>query len=241
MNRFLNTKTKPSAEAAKPLVGMTSSHISDLLILSSLASCVLLLFRVFLTGNFFYFFLPWNLFLAWIPYLVSFCFLKMRIAGINRVKVLFLFILWLLFLPNSPYLLTDLVHLAPREGVPVWFDALIIVLFAWTGLLLGLISMLNVDRYLRDNFSRTLSRAISLFILVSCSFGVYVGRILRWNSWDMVVRPLALLKSISAQILHPFHHPQTWGMTLSFSLFLGLTYSTIRVFANPKGNGSEIW
>jgi len=212
----------------------------EMLLLATGAAMLMLGIRVILTGNFYYFFLAWNLFLAWIPYLLSGIFRSLKKFEHNRWLATFVFGGWLLFLPNSPYLLTDLVHLSPRTGVPLWYDALLIVLFAWTGLLLGLISMIRVHRYIQASFSEWLSRLLLLVILLSCSFGIYVGRVLRWNSWDLVVRPLALMKSLSAQFLHPFHHLQSCGMTLSFSLFLGLSYYSVRVFTQQRENGSEI-
>jgi uncharacterized membrane protein len=213
--------------------------ITKLLAVSSFAACLMLLSRVLLTGSFYYFFLPWNLLLAWLPYMFSLNFMKFGKFRLSWMKVTGLFLAWLIFLPNSPYLLTDLVHLAPRSGIPLWFDALLIVLFAWTGLILGLISIAHVHRYIRLNFPDWLSRCLLLVIIMLCSFGIYVGRILRWNSWDLIVQPLALSKSIAAQFLHPFQHQQTYGMTLSFSLFLGLSYYTLLIFGNLTDHGTK--
>jgi uncharacterized membrane protein len=223
----------------KPGKSIYPFNLTKLLVISSIVSCLMLLGRLFLTGNFYYFFLPWNLLLAWIPYVFSLSFLRFEKFEKVWMKVSGIFVGWLLFLPNSPYLLTDLVHLAPRSGIPLWFDALLIILFAWTGLLLGLSSIAHVHLYLKQNFPRWLSSSLLGCILLLCSFGIYVGRVLRWNSWDLIVRPLALSKSIAAQFLHPLHHVQSFGMTLSFSVFLGLSYYTLLVFANSTGYGAE--
>jgi uncharacterized membrane protein len=202
-----------------------------LLVISSLTAFAMLGYRVFATGTFYYFFLLWNLFLAWLPYLISILFKKRHSFLENRWKTIALFASWLVLLPNCPYLLTDLVHLRVREFIPLWFDALLIVVFAWTGLLLGLKSISNVHGYLRSMFPVFISRIMLGFIILSCSFGVYVGRILRWNSWDFIIRPVPLAKSILAQFLHPFHHQQSFGMTLAFSLFLTVSYYTLLVFS----------
>jgi uncharacterized membrane protein len=207
---------------------------ASLLVLSSLASGLMLFYRLYATGSFYYFFLLWNLILAWLPYLISFAFVDLPVFRSGRVKAFVLFASWLLFLPNSPYLLTDLVHLTARQGIPLWFDALLIVMFAWTGLLLGLKSIARVHHYLKLSFSVLISRSLLAFVILSCSFGIYVGRILRWNSWDLVIQPVPLSKSILAQFLHPFHHQQTFGMTLAFSLFLTISYYTLLVFSGSR-------
>jgi uncharacterized membrane protein len=206
---------------------------SRLLILSSIAACILLSYRIAITGSYYYLFLPWNLFLAWIPYVISVGFKKIGPLRMNKLKAVLFFSSWLLFLPNSPYILTDLVHLATRPGIPLWYDALMILLFAWTGLLLGLISMANAHRSFRRNFPERIAGSLMVFIILICSFGIYVGRVLRWNSWDLIAQPIALMKDISAQFIHPFHHLQTFGMTFSFSLFLALCYTTLQAFSNP--------
>ncbi|MFI5148680.1 MAG: DUF1361 domain-containing protein [Bacteroidia bacterium] len=204
-----------------------------LLFLSTLSASLLLTYRVCVTGSFYYLFLLWNLFLAWLPYLISTAFAELPFLH-NRFKALLLFLCWLLFLPNSPYILTDLVHLTARQGIPIWFDALLIVMFAWTGLLLGLKSIAIVHAYLRSSFSLFISRSMLAFVILSCSFGIYVGRVLRWNSWDLIVQPVPLVKSILSQFRHPFHHQQTFGMTFAFSLFLSVSYYTLLVFSDSK-------
>ena len=222
-------KMIPISDQQQP--GAVSARSGLVLALSSLAACLMLLARAVYTRNFFYFFLPWNLFLAWIPYLISASFSIQAVFRNGRLKALVLFSLWLLFLPNSPYILTDFVHLSPRPGVPLWFDLLLIALFAWTGLMLGLASMARMHSWLKANFEKGLVLVLMGLILLSCSFGIYLGRVLRWNSWDLLVRPEALGKSIAAQFLHPFHHPQTFGMTLSFSVFLAFSYCSLQVFS----------
>jgi uncharacterized membrane protein len=229
----MQTGRNPNADRIVDTQNRFEKRISSLLLLSSFAACSLLVYRLAATGSFYYFFLPWNLFLAWIPYLISIGFRRLSPLKANKLKIITIFCTWIIFLPNSPYLLTDLVHLAARPGIPLWYDALLVILFAWTGLLLGLISMANAHHYIRNNFQEWIARLVMLFIITLCSFGIYVGRVLRWNSWDLIVQPLALMKDIAAQFLHPFHHQQTFGMTFSFSVFLALCYYTLQAFSTP--------
>jgi uncharacterized membrane protein len=145
---------------------------------------------------------------------------------------------WLVFLPNAPYIFTDLVHLSHRTGISVWFDLVLTLLFAWPGLLLGLISIARVHVYLEANFTQKMSNAIVAFIILACSFGIFLGRTLRWNTWDIVMQPMALLKDIGSLLVHPFRNLATLGVTLSFSVFLGVSYCTVwivtKAFKNEK-------
>ncbi len=233
------TDIEPSGPFPLKRTGSFERQKSGLLLVSSVVACSLLVYRLAVTGSFYYFFLPWNLFLAWIPYVVSLQFKRLKSGPGRFLKTGTVFAFWLLFLPNSPYLITDLVHLGLRPGIPLWYDAMLVALFAWTGLLLGLISMANAHRWFRDNFPEWKARLLMLFVIVMSSFGIYVGRVLRWNSWDLLVRPLALTKDIAAQFIHPFHHQQTFGMTFSFSLFLALCYYTLQTFSNPLKDESK--
>jgi uncharacterized membrane protein len=229
----MNIQERPTDKT----VSLTKSIQEDaarLLFISSLAACAMLFYRIYATGNFFYAFLVWNLFLGWIPYFLSLGFEKIGAFASHKLKACLLFGAWLAFLPNSPYILTDLIHLCPRPGIPMWFDMLLILIFAWTGLMLGLISIAHVQNYTEKNFSSRLSKAMLAFILVSCSFGVYVGRYLRWNSWDIVLRPFALMHNLALQFRHPFRHPQTFGMTFAFSVFLAISYYTLHIVSRKR-------
>jgi uncharacterized membrane protein len=102
--------------------------------LASSTAVALVVTRFVATQQFAYFNLVWNLFLAWLP--LAFAFLAGRDSN-SRLRLFLCAGLWLLFLPNSPYLVTDLVHLRPRPPVPLWFDILLVQSFVLTGLLLG--------------------------------------------------------------------------------------------------------
>jgi uncharacterized membrane protein len=197
-------------------------RLSILLAILSAYAVAVLGFRMAWTGKITYIFLLWNLFLAWVPYGLS---LLLASRKPRRALVLLPILgTWLLFLPNAPYILTDLVHLKARQGVPFWFDLMLILGFAFTGLLLGWISLLNVQQqlrhWLRPAYTWILVAATSLL----CGFGIYLGRVLRYNSWDILSDPFGLLKDVAAPILHPRAHISTIGTTLAFAGFLFLGY-----------------
>ncbi|MEQ8702515.1 MAG: DUF1361 domain-containing protein [Phaeodactylibacter sp.] len=135
-------------------------------------------------------FLGWNLFLALVPYALS---LLLPMAQHRLLGAAVLFI-WLLFLPNAPYLITDLIHLRPRPPVPIWADILVFFFFAWTGLLLGLASLLNVQRYLLRWHTIKQTHFWIIGFAVLSSFGLYLGRVDRWNSWEAFLEPMHLLR-----------------------------------------------
>jgi uncharacterized membrane protein len=188
-------------------------------VLSAYAIAVLA-FRMAWTGKII--FLLWNLFLAWIPYGLS------LLVAHRKPSPAWLLLpvlgTWLLFLPNAPYILTDLVHLKARQGVPFWYDLMLILSFAFSGLLLGWISLLNiqqqVQRWIRPAYTWVLVALTSL----ACGFGIYLGRVLRYNSWDILSDPYALLQDVAAPLLHPRAHVATIGTTLAFAGFLFLGY-----------------
>ena len=172
-------------------------------------------------------FLVWNIFLALIPYGMSTLLFLYHEQIKNRWLLLFPLALWLSFFPNAPYILADLFLLHPRQGVPFWYDLALILFFAWNGLMLGYASLIDIQCVLSKRFNPWLGWVISIGSLVVGSFGIYLGRYLRWNSWDILSSPQGLLKDITVRLLNPFHHPQTFGVTLVFSVFLVVGYLTV--------------
>lgn len=144
-------------------------------------------------------FLPWNLFLAWVPWLAA-----RRLAGVRSAAARVLVgIVWLLFLPNAPYLVTDLVHLRPRPPVPLSFDVLLFATFALAGCGLAWGSIALVHERLARAFGRARAAAAVALVALLTGFGVYVGRFLRWNSWDLVVEPRAVLLDAAGALADP--------------------------------------
>lgn len=171
-------------------------------------------------GNTFLF-LAWNLFLAWIPFLIAH-WLGGR-SYPNRPVTYVALMLWLLFFPNAPYILTDLFHLYPREGVPYWFDLMLLLSFAWTGLLVGLASLREIHWFAERRWSKAVSYGMISAAVFLGSYGVYLGRYQRWNSWDLFTNPFSLFGDILATILEPTAGYPI-GLTFVLAGFMGLSY-----------------
>lgn len=202
--------------------------LTKTLALSSAFSILLVLFRIEWSGSIHYIFLPWNLFLAWIPFLAAVLLNEARTKKYSNAVMTALFFCWLIFFPNSPYILTDLFHLRPKHGIPLWFDLVLILSFAWNGLLLGFASLFEIQSFLRERFSLFTAKAFVAILMIMCSFGIYLGRYPRWNSWDIITNPIALFGDIFSMILHPLDNTRMVGVTFFFSLFLILSYWTLK-------------
>jgi uncharacterized membrane protein len=110
----------------------------------------LTLFRWHLCGKPVFLFINWNLFLAAIPWALSSIVVANPKLKHNGFALVALVLAWLVFFPNSPYILTDLLHLRAMLGVPCWYDLLMILSFAWTGLLFGFLSLRDMETLLTD-------------------------------------------------------------------------------------------
>lgn len=192
--------------------------------------CVSLsIFRVLYSHRWAFLFLNWNLFLAFVPWaLSSIAILNPKIRG-RKSSIILILSAWLLFFPNGPYILTDLFHIRIKSSMPIWFDLVLILSFAWTGLLLGLLSLWDIERILKKRISRKWISVISVVLLFLGSFGVYIGRYLRWNSWDIFRAPFGLFYDISDRVVNPTDHPRTWGMTIAMGIFLNIIYWSLRL------------
>lgn len=176
--------------------------------------CVtLLLLRVQYTQSLFFSFLVWNLFLAIIPYGIS--------EGIKKyqpkkLKLYCSIFVWLLFLPNSPYLITDFVHLHHSKSTMLWYDLFMIFCFANTGLLFAVISMNDIYKVVKTNFNTKTATKFIGSVSILCGFGVYLGRFLRFNSWDFFTNPFLVLQKSLLSITNS----TTWFVTIGFASLL---------------------
>lgn len=157
--------------------------------------------RVFHSREGVYGFLVWNLFLAVVPWLAAVGlerWVARRSAGLSCLVAALLGGVWLLFLPNAPYLITDLVHLRARPPVPLWYDVLMLGSAALTGLLAGAFSLRRVQRAVAASLGSIAGYATVLVALPAAGFGIYLGRFARLNSWDLVLHPGTVLAEIAA-------------------------------------------
>jgi uncharacterized membrane protein len=205
--------------------------------ISILFSVALLVVRFYQTGDWYFTFLIWNLFLAGLPLLASTAFKYLHAIGrLTLISGIAILGFWLLFLPNAPYILTDLFHLKQRPNIPIWFDLILILSFAWNGLLFAFISLLDVQDIVTKRSNKYIGWGLVLFAIVASSFGIYLGRFLRWNSWDVLQDPGGLLTDITDRILNPLSHLTTTGVTIGLSAFLLLGYLTIRALIHQKSS-----
>jgi uncharacterized membrane protein len=197
---------------------------------ATLLSLALFRLRVALSGSLDYAFLVWNIFLAWIPFGLAHIASTFTWKRKYLVPTLPVFAtLWLLFFPNAPYILTDLLHLGkPKPGIPLWFDVLMLLWYAWTGLLLGLVSLLMMQEIVRREFGRITGWLFVGVVGILCSLGIYIGRFLRWNSWDMIFSPLTRL----TEFLYYASRPSIQSIVFIaiFSAFFLFIYVSIYTF-----------
>jgi len=166
--------------------------------------------------------LIWNLVLAWVPFGLAIVVYDRHRAGARPISLLPVGALWLLFLPNAPYILTDFKHLVPSPVVPLWVDIVVIAAPAWTGMLLGFLSLYLVQAVVRGLAGAAVAWLVAVGALVLSSFGIYLGRVLRWNSWDVVTDP-NLLRQLGGIVIEP----RALVMTTLLTGFLTLSYFVV--------------
>ena len=206
----------------KNLIESSGFKINALLIMMTIFCFSLSAFRYYISDTKVFLFLNWNLFLAWIPLLLSSFILAFRIR--STISLIFIIVVWILFFPNSPYILTDLFHLRARNGIPIWYDLIVILSYAWTGLICGFISLNDIEKRLSDYGKTNIINGVTVLFLFMSSFGVYLGRFLRWNSWDVLNNPFGLFSDIVVRFIYPMEYPKTWGVTLLMGIMLNFMY-----------------
>ena len=189
---------------------------------SSLFCVALLAARPYIVGRLGHVYLTWNLVLAWIPFLCALVYYDRQKRGRRGVGQAVLFAGWLAFLPNAPYIVTDLIHLPSTAEAPLWFDTSIYIGFAWTGLMLGLASLYLVHTAVRSRAGAAAGWAVAATAAVLSGFGIYLGRFLRWNSWDILTNPAALLGDLAGIAADPQGMPMV--TTALFASFIGISY-----------------
>jgi uncharacterized membrane protein len=185
--------------------------------------------RVVGSGSSYYLFLVWNLFLAVIPAAVAPLFAAAMTGKSSLAVRAGTFAVWLVFLPNAPYLVSDFVHLIERPPVPVWYDIALLLSFAGTGMLLGYCSLGDVQAGVAHRHGPAAGWATVVVVLLLSGFGIYLGRFLRWNSWDVLTHPVELTGHILDRLLHPLSHPRTVAVTVIYGGGLVLGYVALRV------------
>ncbi len=208
-------------ETIKTLIQSKFKTLS-LVTVALIFSIITLMVRIKLNRSFFYLFLVWNIFLAIIPYAIT-MYLNTK-SQISKPQLGFWFLIWLAFLPNAPYIITDLIHIRIGNDNLLWLDVLVVLSFALSGLLLFYLSIIDMQKMIASKFRKIPITTLTVTILFLCSFGVYLGRFLRYNSWEIISNPQVLISDVFNIIISPFQNVNAWLFTLGFGAFLVVGY-----------------
>ncbi len=190
---------------------------------ATMAICiVLLMIRLKIARSYFLIFLVWNLFLAFIPFGITF-----YLSGkkkISKLAMIAWFGAWLLFLPNAPYIVTDFIHLTHAKANLWLLDLILISSYAFGGLLFYWLSLREMEALLRPFFTLRKRKLILGTIPFLAGFGIYLGRFLRWNSWDAIQNPGEIFRDVWEILAYPSENKAAWLFTVFFGIGLGVTY-----------------
>jgi len=203
--------------------------------LASGLSCGLVVLRKSYAGSSGQLFFLWNLFLAWVPLGAALVFYGLAAKRSSHwVVMLGASIVWFLFFPNAPYIVTDIVHLHPRPPVPYWYDMIVIMAFAMTGLFVGYLSLYLMQEVIRSWLGRWTGWAFALGMLGLSAFGIYLGRFVRWNSWDALLDPVDTLVG-AARLANPWRDLQPLAFSATFFAFSLVCYLIVYSFTHLHG------
>lgn len=217
------------------------SSIDQVVLALLLFIALMITMRIAYANNIRYAFLMWNLFLGWIPFQLSITLLQHGTK--SRIYRYLLLAMWLLFFPNSLYIITDLIHLDESRGdAPVWYDAILLFTSSLTGLVMAFISLYQVEIFLRSVVTKRHVNKLIMAAIFLGSFGVYVGRFLRWNSWDIFVNPSSVFTEVLLPFVKPLDHFRTWGITMLLTALFGLLYFAVKKLPglNEPGNNNQL-
>ena len=176
--------------------------------------------------------LIWNLFLAWIPFILAyFAYLVSWRRATLYLVIPFIAFLWLIFFPNAPYMLTDLQDLARKAtDAPLWYDVIIVVWSSWTGMLLGVISLYLMQDIIIRSFGRVAGWIFVFVISGLSSFGIYIGRFVRLNSWDILQNPAETAQEILGIVIDPSR--RLAAFTLLYTFFFLFVFLLLYSFSH---------
>lgn len=196
-------------------------------LLSSLLGVAFFAVRVLWSDMFLHRFLMWNLFLAWIPFLCAMGMATMYKRRAAAWQYIVPSVVWLLFFPNAAYLVTDLYNLTNMPPVPFWYDVGFFATLAWTGLLLAVAALQIVQRMVKQSFGAIWSWIVVLIVVGLNGVGIYLGRFLRWNSWDVITDPFGVIQDAIMPFIHPIAYRQPVAIIIVFSAMLFVFYVSV--------------
>lgn len=197
--------------------------------IASLTSVLFYVYNAWLNHSWHYGYLLWNLFLAWIPLLLAVWLVKLLKyrAWLSAWPLVATFA-WLVFLPNSFYMISDYIHLQDVPRYDILLDTIMFSSFIFVAMALGFASLLIVHRELSKRLQKSSVYWLIGLVLMLCSYAIFLGRYLRWNTWDVLINPASLLFDVSERLIHPTRHPQMLLTTFSFFILLSSLYLVIR-------------
>jgi uncharacterized membrane protein len=195
----------------------------------------LVAFRILYTGEWMFAFLVWNLFLAYLPYGVS-QYIAQKGERMSLIPILLFLIGWLLLIPNAFYIITDLFHLEHRDPIPLWYDLALLMAYAWNGLIVGVLSVRQIEQFLLKKWKHANEWFFVIPVMALNALGIYIGRYLRFNSWDVITNPLQLIHEVSYLLMHPFRNRFDWSMIICFTVLLSFVYLTLKNMAEHSRN-----
>lgn len=212
-----------------------NKKVNQLLLFYAIYCVSLLLVRAKITNSIYLFFLIWNLFLAVIPYAISSHLLTLDLQKTAKLKVLSIAAIWLAFIPNAFYIITDLVHLAKSEGHIFWLDLIIVSSHALIGFAFGLMSLLHFEKIAQQFTSVKNTNFLIPVICFLCGIGIYIGRILRYNSWDIISDPFDL----SIDLFQMAFSPKSILFSIHFGVFIYFSFLIKKnLTSNNHNNGN---
>jgi uncharacterized membrane protein len=200
------------------------------LVLMSLFAVALLGARVMVTHSTAYKFLAWNLFLAWIPFAIGLAVERFVAGRAHPAVIAAASLAWLLFLPNAPYIVTDLIHIRFRHEAPIWFDSVMLMAFAWTGLTLGVGSVRRLAGVVGSRWGVGRARVFVVAVAVLSGYGIYLGRFARLNSWDLAAHPGWAARELLGPVAHPLAMAHAWNVTVTQAALFLMIYATMGTF-----------
>jgi len=206
--------------------------IFGLMVGASIISIFLVVARMAVSDSRLHTNLVFNLLLAWIPFILSYIIYVMS----WKRSLLYFFLpitafLWLIFFPNAPYILTDLQHLSHQTAsAPLWYDVIVMIWFSWTGLLLGLVSLYLMHDIVQRKYGRTIGWVFVFVVSAASSLGVYLGRFVRLNSWDILQDPGEIAVSLLGLVIDP--SLRLFAFTSLFAIFYLFVYLTLYSFGH---------
>ncbi len=192
---------------------------------------LLVVVRIILTGELQYANYFWNTFLAILPLYFAYQLSERKKVDL---KAAILFALWLLFFPNAPYLVTDLIHFEPQLNYSKWADILLVMTASWNGVMIGVISLMKAEKFAKKHLNKISVRIFNVIAIFLCGYGIYLGRFLRYNSWDVVTNPIQLSMDLLGTVFLPHQHLRTWMFTLLFGTMFGIFYYTVKQLSLEK-------